>query len=105
MDMSKLADVRTIDQLANKLRTDPELAADFAADAPSILDAVAANRIPNNQVYRIVVGSLGGALMISLIGAIYLSTSDTQSNVPDILVSAASAAVGALAGLLAPQPQ
>ena len=53
-------------------------------------------------IYRIVAGSLGSVMLIVVIGAIYLSGIKAQT--PDILTAIGSAAVGALAGLLAPSP-
>lgn len=104
MDIQKLRGVRTMSQLASKLRTDPELATEFANNAPDILEEVHANRIPNNTVYKIVVGSLGLALLFCVLGVIFLAWNNQADKIPDMLVATAAAAVGALAGLLAPQP-
>jgi hypothetical protein len=54
--------------------------------------------------YRIVVGSLGLVVLVCAIGAIYLTAQPNAKDVPAILVALGSAAVGALAGLLAPSP-
>lgn len=53
-------------------------------------------------VYRTVVLSLGLAVIITLIGAIGITL--VGETTPDILIALGSAAVGALAGLLAPTP-
>ncbi|RXZ44312.1 hypothetical protein EBB06_06975 [Crenobacter cavernae] len=53
-------------------------------------------------LYRIVVSCLGAAMLIALIGAIALVVIDKET--PDVLVAIGSAAIGALAGLLAPSP-
>ena len=55
------------------------------------------------MVYRLVVGFLGGALIIVAAGIIYLSLSRVTPT-PESLTAIGSAAVGALAGLLAPSP-
>lgn len=53
-------------------------------------------------IYRIVVGTLGLAVLGALGGAIGLTAFGKQ--IPEVLVALGSAAVGALAGLLAPAP-
>ena len=53
-------------------------------------------------VYRMVVAALGLAVLASLIGAIILATEGRST--PELLVALGSAAVGGLAGLLAPSP-
>lgn len=59
-------------------------------------------------IYRIVVGSLGLVSILAVIGAIYLSAiapSTSTPNIPDTLTALGAAAIGALAGLLAPAPK
>lgn len=53
-------------------------------------------------VFRLVVVSLGLCMLASLIGAIVLAVKGMDT--PEILVALGSAAVGGLAGLLAPSP-
>lgn len=53
-------------------------------------------------LYRIVVITLGLSVLASLIGGIVLAVQDRQP--PELLVALGSAAVGGLAGLLAPSP-
>jgi hypothetical protein len=56
-------------------------------------------------VYRIVVGSLGGVVLAAVLGSVVLAlVSSGTKPVPEILTALGSAAVGALAGLLAPSP-
>jgi hypothetical protein len=55
-------------------------------------------------IYRIVVSALGLVVLIAVCGSIYLAINQV-SNTPEILVAIGSAAVGALAGLLAPSPK
>ena len=55
-------------------------------------------------VYRIVVVALGSAILIAVIGATYLQAIGADE-IPPLLTAIGSGAVGALAGLLAPQPQ
>jgi len=53
-------------------------------------------------IFRLVVLSLGLCMLASLVGAIVLAAKGTDT--PEILVALGSAAVGGLAGLLAPSP-
>lgn len=53
-------------------------------------------------VFRLVVLSLGLCMLASLVGAIVLAIKGMDT--PEILVALGSAAVGGLAGLLAPSP-
>ncbi len=53
-------------------------------------------------VYRIVVAALGLAVLASLVGATLLATQKLP--IPELFVALGSAAVGGLAGLLAPSP-
>ena len=53
-------------------------------------------------IYRIVVITLGFSVLASMIGGIVLTIQDRQP--PEILIALGSAAVGGLAGLLAPSP-
>jgi len=53
-------------------------------------------------IYRIVVTTLGLAVLGALAGAIYLAA--VTKEIPQVLVALGSAAVGALAGLIAPAP-
>lgn len=55
-------------------------------------------------VYRIVVVTLGLAVLISLVGALILALFGTDQS-SDAMVAIGSAAVGAMAGLLAPSPR
>ncbi len=53
-------------------------------------------------LYRIVVITLGLSVLASLIGGIVLAVQDRPT--PELLIALGSAAVGGLAGLLAPSP-
>ena len=55
-------------------------------------------------IYRIVVISLGAAVLLCLIFAFMLEMNG-KGETPQILIAIGSAAVGALAGLLAPSPK
>ena len=83
-----------------------ELAAAISQDPNSAEEAI--NRLTALQsdrwIYRIVVLALGLGVLSAMIGLIVLSLR-AGATVPDGLVAIGSAAVGALAGLLAPAPR
>ena len=91
--------------LATQVASDPALAGRIAANPAEELAALSAPPPlqSDHWIYRIVVLSLGLAVLITLGGAIYLADQD-GSDTPQILTAIGSAAVGALAGLLAPSP-
>lgn len=94
--------IQYVRDLANRVARDPQLADDIRQDPEGALSRIA-EPIPDTTVYRIVVSALGLAVLIALVGAIILLA---QKDNPDLAVVSAigSAAVGALAGLLAPSP-
>ncbi len=63
--------------------------------------------VSDRWTYRIVVGALGIVCTVAISGAIYLAATHEgvgPPNIPDVLTALGSAAIGALAGLLAPSP-
>ena len=99
--------IHSLESLASRVSTDPELANAIKNDPEATLSGIAADAsvlTTDKWTYRIVVLSLGFAVLIGMIGLILLSGKGVQS-VPDGLVAIGSAAVGALAGLLAPSPR
>jgi len=97
--------------LAERVRNDPKLQARLQANPASELSALADQAIRETApvlqtdvwIYRMVVGALGLAVLSALVGAIALAVNGVDKT-PDILTAIGSAAVGALAGLLAPPP-
>lgn len=78
-----------------------------------ISEKIAEARTPletDKWIYRIVVGALGSAILSCLIFSFLLMWHHMSGNaqgdvkIPDIFMAIGSAAVGALAGLLAPSP-
>jgi hypothetical protein len=53
-------------------------------------------------IYRLVVGFLGTTILITMVGGVFLNQASTE--LPSGIIAIGSAAVGALAGLLAPSP-
>jgi hypothetical protein len=62
--------------------------------------------IADRILYRLVVIFLGSIASLSICGALYLSIISTKDvvQIPDVITALGSAAIGALAGLLAPSP-
>jgi hypothetical protein len=99
--------IRSLEGLASRVSTDSALADAIKDDPAATLSGIAADASAlstDKWTYRIVVLSLGFAVLIGMIGLIVLSWKGVQT-VPDGLVAIGSAAVGALAGLLAPSPK
>lgn len=95
----------TLPGLVAALKGNDVMKAEFERAPMATLEA-AAGGIPDNRVYRMVVGALGLGLLLSLVAAAWITIqSDGATEVPGIFITAASTIVGALAGLLAPQPQ
>ena len=92
----------SVRDLAIRVAEDPDLAEMIKKDPVKALEHLATPLQTDVLLYRIVVGSLGAAVIITLIGAVLLVALDKDA--PQILIAIGSAAVGALAGLLAPTP-
>ncbi|HQW55955.1 MAG TPA: hypothetical protein PK076_07500 [Saprospiraceae bacterium] len=89
-----------------ELHSNSKLKAEFEEN-PMLILSQNVSVIPDNPVYRIVVCSLGAAILLVLIGIIVLAlfSKPLDPNVLTLFTAIASGAVGALAGLLAPTPQ
>ena len=91
--------------IIEELKSNPE-------DALKKLEQQAVGSLPHRAleqdkwIYRIVVGSLSLVVLVVVIGVIFLTLKTTTGtpNIPDVLTALGSAAIGALAGLLAPSP-
>ena len=95
------------EEFADELERDDELQEKLKQDPVGTIRTVAAGIPPDplktdKWIYRIVVIALGGTVLTGAIGAIILAAAG--QTVPEILLALGSAAVGALAGLLAPSP-
>ena len=108
--MSTSKNPSTMNGLKTMLEEDTEMLEKMKDDPIAMLDQIAREAIPDTRVYRIVVASLGVALMVTLIGAATVVLVAALKNaslegfqLPSIFPSVATGIVGALAGLLAPQ--
>ena len=103
--------MRSAELLYDKAVADPELVAKIKTDPVKELKKLrdeSTTALPALQadvwIYRIVVAGLGLVVLSAVIGAIVLSAKGITAT-PQILTAIGSAAVGALAGLLAPSPR
>lgn len=94
--------IHSVGELAVRVAQDPALQDQIKADPTTTIASLAAPLQTDTWIYRIVVGALGLAVLIALVGAIALTVN--SKSVPDVLTALGSAALGALAGLLAPSP-
>jgi predicted phage tail protein len=95
--------VETVQDLAELVREDPELAREIQSRPVETIADLAAPLENDVWIYRIVVGALSLVAVFSIVGAIVVAVATNDTQVPDAVVALGSAAVGALAGLLAPQ--
>ena len=94
--------VQSVAELAVRVAKDQTLANEIKANPAEALANLAAPLQSDAWIYRIVVISLGAAVLLAILGAFVLAA--LGKTIPDILTALGSAAVGALAGLLAPSP-
>jgi predicted phage tail protein len=95
--------VESVVDLAEMVREDPELAKEIQSRPAERIAELAAPLESDLWIYRIVVGALSLVAVFSIVGAIVVAVGTNDTQVPDAVVALGSAAVGALAGLLAPQ--
>ena len=105
-----MSEVKTISDLKALVVNSPDLQQAIKDDpksAAQVIKDVAPVPLPDNWVYRIVVGTLGLAILLVIIAVVILSLASKGSDqgVLTILTAIASGAIGALAGLLAPSPR
>jgi hypothetical protein len=100
--------VQSASELAERVAQDPKLQEEIKADPVTALANLATPLQSDTWIYRMVVAALGLVVLIAIVGAIYLTAKSSTAyiyQVPDALIALGSAAVGALAGLLAPSPR
>lgn len=110
---------------SDDIRQSAELLVDLVLKSPGMLDQVRAHPevtlrklaaqatqhlpppalVQDRWIYRIVVGALGLVSLTAAAGAIYLTAMagpEGKLQIPDVLTALGAAAIGAMAGLLAP---
>lgn len=95
--------VRDVAELARMVAGSPEMQAKIREDPAGAIAQLAGPLQTDVWIYRFVVCALGLVAIIAIVGTIVLANG--ANGVPDALISLGSAAVGALAGLLAPAPR
>ncbi len=95
--------VKSAQDLVARVTADPALAEEIKQNPAAAIARVASQQIPDTTIYRMVVGALGITVIIAILGSIVLVA--IGKTTPDAAVALGSAAVGALAGLLAPSPK
>jgi len=97
----------TLESVVTRLEADADFQDEVKKDPVKAL-AQAAKEGPafvhDVITYRIVVIALGVTVVGAVAGAVFLAWSGSANESPQILTALGSAAVGALAGLLAPSP-
>ena len=103
-----MSQVRSADELVQRVAQNPNLVAELKADPLPTLENLA-NQVVRDLppalqsdpwIYRIVVSILCMVVLVTMIGATLLGYD--KITIPETLTAIGSAAVGALAGLLAP---
>ena len=93
----------TLQELIQQVTNDGSLSADKKVKLLGSLQKLSTPLQSDRWIFRLVVAFLGLAVLITIVGGFYLSIK-TAATIPEGLIALGSAAVGALAGLLAPSP-
>jgi hypothetical protein len=99
--------MRYIAELAEAVKRDSELARRIQEDPVNVLEDLAPKPLQSDVwIYRMVVGTLGLIGLVAVLGAILLTAMGRGGDqIPGVVTALGSAAIGALAGLLAPSPR
>ena len=99
--------IQSAADIVSKIAQDPQFAADVKENPGEAISKVA-EPMPlqsDNWIYRIVVLSLGLVVLVTIVGQIVLMMNSGGTKfLTEGIIALASAAVGAMAGLLAPSP-
>ncbi len=93
----------TLHRLAQQLTDDDSLPSEQKVRLLENLQKLSLPLQSDRWIFRLVVGFLGITVLLTVVGGFYLSIK-TAATIPEGLIALGSAAVGALAGLLAPSP-
>ncbi len=93
----------TLQELIQQVTNDKSLSAEQKIQLLASLQKISTPLESDRWIFRLVVAFLGVAVLLTIIGGFYLSIK-TAVTIPEGLIALGSAAVGALAGLLAPSP-
>jgi hypothetical protein len=101
--------IQSVNELSGKSVRNPELAAKIRENPAETIGRLPAGITTDVWLYRIVVGTLGGAVLLTVIGSMLLAYGDMgmgpgMKEIPGSVIAIGSSAAGALAGLLTPFP-
>jgi hypothetical protein len=68
------------------------------------LETVMSPLLQDKWIYRMVVGFLGLVVVLTVVGGFIIVLTGNSASIPEGIIAIGSAAIGALAGLLAPSP-
>ena len=103
---------RAIGKIVDMLDNDPSVVEKIAKDPKGEIRRIAYDVLreapPSSlesdpMIYRFVVGILGSAVLLVVIGSLVLQLNG-KIPIPEVLIAIGSTAMGALSGLLAPSP-
>lgn len=100
-----MKNIKNFNEFQKELTTNPDLQKEFREDPVKAISRFQPS-LPDNWVYRMVVGSLGLSIILVILGLVILSLygKPIDATVSTLFTAIASGAIGALAGLLAPAP-
>jgi hypothetical protein len=101
------ARTESAEELLARVESDPQLQQQLKQDPVGALAPHVKSKALDEDkwIYRIVVTALGLIALLVVIGVFALRAVDKTITIPDALVAIGSAAVAALAALLAPSPR
>lgn len=103
--MARSARTDSASDLARMVADDPALQDRVKQDPVATLQELAQPIQTDKWIYRLVVIALGLTGLFVVIGVFTLKALDNTTTIPDALVAIGSAAIAALAALLAPSPR
>ncbi|MCG8575926.1 MAG: hypothetical protein MI810_13645 [Flavobacteriales bacterium] len=96
--------INSLQSLKKALKTNEELKQKFKNDPLDALEQIEEHPLSSDKmVYRIVVGGLCAIILFVMISVLVLVLE--EQDIPDVFKTSVSIALGALVGLLAPQPK
>lgn len=93
----------TLQNFIQRVTNDNSLSPDQKVKLLESLQTLSTPLQSDRWIFRLVVAFLGLTVLLTVLGGFYLSIK-TAATIPEGLIALGSAAVGALAGLLAPSP-
>jgi len=93
----------TLQNFIQQVTNDNSLSSDQKVRLLESLQTLSTPLQADRWIFRLVVAFLGLTVLLTVLGGFYLSIK-TAATIPEGLIALGSAAVGALAGLLAPSP-